>query len=208
MQRNNRTRRARTPRSNNRRNTSLSSVVKGQKLEVNADPTSFVGVPWYPLSVNHNGERAQGSSFAVSPSYIYTLMQAQLGITQKPEMISLRLLEVRLWNVSGDTIVLEPLDLTLVGKNDFTTHLIDYPGRNQWARVGYKWPSSQQQVLFSGTDTNPLFKVRCQGIANATQPSHYVLRVNLLWTFRVDTDPAFAAPSVECLPLASDEDED
>lgn len=82
------------------------------------------------------------------------------------------------------------LDLTIgLGANDFLAQFEDIPGRNQWARVGYLYPTSQNLVIFSGNDTETLVTV------TADNGSTICVRFHVLWRFRFGTLPNRTTPS-------------
>jgi len=168
-----------------------SSIVKGKRINVPADPPQYHAIPWNSLVVNVEITRSFDSTFTFSPSDIYGLMKAQTGMTDGDAFVSLRLMEIRAWDVAGNGIGLEPSDLTFTNVNDFTTHLVDYPGRNQWARVGYRWPASQQQIIFSGNDTSKVARVSFKKILYNVADTRTVVRFHILWCFRVDVGPTY-----------------
>lgn len=169
----------------NRRITSVQNSVKGQSLRLSPDPPAFAQIPWHPITLSDNVTfAALINTKSYTATSICNIFKAQTGCTQANDKLSFRLLQSSVWELSGKKVTLEILDLTLgLGANDFLAQLEDVPGRNQWARVGYKYPVSQNLVAFSGNDTEPVV------VVTADNGSTICARFHVLWRFRYGTLP-------------------
>lgn len=169
----------------NQRLTQVRNDLKGQRLRLSPDPPSFTQIPWHPIVLSDNITFiVTANTKNYTASSISNIFKAQTGCKQPNDELSFRLLRVSVWELSGKKVTLEVLDLTVgLGANDFLAQLEDIPGRNQWARVGYSYPASQNLVIFSGNDTETLVTV------TADNGSTICVRFHVLWRFRFGTLP-------------------
>lgn len=169
----------------NRRITNLRRDVSGRKLNLSADPPSFIQIPWQPITLSDNPVlNATVNTKNYTASNICDIFKSQTGCSQLNGQLSFRLFQASVWERSGKKITLECYDLTLgLGANDYLLQAEDIPGRNQWARVGYRYPTSQNLVIFSGNDTETLVSVTSE--LGAT----LCVRFHVLWRFRFGTLP-------------------
>lgn len=169
----------------NRRVTILRQDVKGQHLRLSPDPPSFTQIPWQPITLSDSpvlGLLVNTKNYTAAD--ICNIFKAQTGCSQANTGLSFRLFQVSVWELSGKKVTLEVYDLTLgLGANDYLAQLEDIPGRNQWARVGYKYPTSQNLVIFSGNDAETLLQVTSENGAS------FAVRFHVLWRFRFGTIP-------------------
>lgn len=174
----------------NQRLTQVRNNLKGQHLTLSPDPPSFTQIPWHPIVLSDNVSFiATVNTKNYTATSIANIFKAQTGCKQPNEELSFRLVRVSVWELSGKKITLEVLDLTIgLGANDFLAQLEDIPGRNQWARVGYLYPTSQNLVIFSGNDTETLVTV------TADNGSTICVRFHVLWRFRFGTLPNRTTP--------------
>lgn len=162
----------------------LRASVKGHSLTLPADPPKFTQIPWNTIILNDEPTLGKDKNQRVySASTIFDIFKAQTGLQPSGD-ISFRLIRVSTWNLSGNPINLEVLDLTIgFGSADYLVQLEDTPGRNRWARIGYELPESQRLVSFNSKDTEPCFSVGC------TAGDKIQVRIKVLWKSRVNTIP-------------------
>lgn len=168
----------------------LRNEIKGTRLRLSADPPHFAQIPWHAITVNDSPKlNATTNSKNYTATTIANVFKAQTGCSQATDTLSFRLLSVSVWETTGKKITLEVNDLTIgLGANDYLVQLEDQPGRNHWARVGYRYPTSQNLVIFSGSDTESLVQITTDLGANL------IVRFHLLWRFRYNTLPNISVP--------------
>jgi len=189
MNRNRRQLRRRTQaRRLNQRITSVRNDIKGRSLRLTPDPPAFHQIPWAPITLSDNVTLLPTvNTKSYTASSIANIFKAQTGCENANDKLSFRLVQVSVWELSGKKITLEVIDLTIgLGSNDFLAQLEDIPGRNQWARVGFKYPTSQNLVVFAGNDTETLV------VITADNGSTLCVRFHCLWRFRYGTLPNLA----------------
>lgn len=154
-------------------------------MRLSPDPPSFAQIPWHPITLSDNVTlTALQNSKNYTATSLGNIFKAQTGSTQANETLSFRLMQVSVWELSGKKITLGVYDLTIgLGANDYLAQLEDVPGRNQWARVGFKYPVSQNLVVFSGNDLETLVTI------TADNSSLLCVRFHVLWRFRYGTLP-------------------
>lgn len=169
----------------NKRITNLRRDVSGRKLNLSADPPSFIQIPWQPITLSDNPAlNATVNTKSYTASSICDVFKSQTGCSQVNGQLSFRLFQVSVWERSGKKVTLECYDLTLgLGANDYLIQTEDIPGRNQWARVGYRYPTSQSLVIFSGNDTETLVTI------TSDLGALLCVRFHVLWRFRFGTLP-------------------
>lgn len=169
----------------NRRVTRVRQDIKGQHLTLSPDPPSFTQIPWHPIVLSDNVSLlATVNTKSYTATSLANIFKAQTGCTQANDKLSFRLMQVSVWELTGKKVTLEILDLTIgLGANDFLAQIEDVPGRNQWARAGYKYPVSQNLVAFSGNDTETIV------VITADNGSTICVRFHVLWRFRYGTIP-------------------
>jgi len=114
----------------------------GSKFRPPADPPSLVVSPWNNIVAELGFTAAQAPSPAP-----YLLTSEKIGEAIKDQVallptvtLEMRIFDIRVWNVSGGGVTLQVLDLQNVGAAAvYERTLFDFPGRNHWARVGWRW---------------------------------------------------------------------
>lgn len=130
---------------------------------------------------NH-GTAVQRSTGDWTPNIndIANILRDQNGLFTKDTTdripISIRLLSVQFWYF--DSLLPQPFQVLIRNLVNFgeLARLQDFPARNQWGRVGYEWPASQQFVQHDHSDTtsSPL-KI------DVTSSAAWLLHVKVLW---------------------------
>lgn len=168
----------------------LRNELKGTRLRLSADPPHFAQIPWHAITVSDTPTLlVTVNTKSYTAATLCNVFKAQTGCTQDNDKLSFRLLSVSVWETSGKPITLEVLDLTIgLGANDYLVQLEDQPGRNHWARVGYRYPTSQNLVAFSGNDTETIVQI------TSTNGASLIVRFHVLWRFRYDTLPNAPSP--------------
>lgn len=137
-----------------RRYKQLKSKSKGNKFltkrRMPNDPPGFNQIPWWRVTVSDEIVVSQTKQYTGED--IYGLIQAQTGLISTNDW-SYRITVARGWNLSGGPINLEAYDLLKTGgTDDYLCQKEDQPGRNHWAKVGFKWPAAQRKAIFTNSD--------------------------------------------------------
>lgn len=178
-----------------RRVTRLARESRGVVVKCPPDPPRYTQIPWNSIVLNDQPKIAANKRKNYIGSDFYEMLRMQTGLNipkqddtnQAGNRISFRLQQVRIWNISGGDVNLQVYDLTIgLGNDDYLVQVEDLPGRNQWARVGYVYPISQQMVVFSGHDKETILTFA------STSNSTCVVQLHLLWKSRSDTLPNLA----------------
>jgi hypothetical protein len=107
-----------------------------------------------------NWTTVAGTAASVRPTDLAVATRAQVGIAPN-QAIEMRVQSVCTWNLTGNAVAQRAFDLkppsTTV--NDPLSVLVDRPGRNRWARVGYSFSSTQRMNCLQSTDaTTTIFQ--------------------------------------------------
>lgn len=163
----------------------LQRAQNGFKLVLSPDPPAFTQIPWNSITLDDTVTLGAAiNSKVYTASTLCNVLKAQTGLSQPNAQISLRITEVNVWEVSGKPLTLEVIDLTVgFGSVDYLVQLEDVAGRNQWARVGYRYPESQNKVILSGDDSESIIQV------NTGLAASLVSRFKIMWKVRINTLP-------------------
>jgi len=168
----------------------------GTRFTPAADPTAIVGIPWWQLVIKTT-VKVGGSVVVYDNEALVSDFQKQTGmdISIATNEVCFRITSVSIWETTGKSVGLYPYDWNATGgKTDVLANLVDTPGRNQWARIGYKWPASfQTQVLDTSGGEHPTnlfaFDARDPLVSNATAPGNVVIHIHVLFKRRVLSRP-------------------
>lgn len=165
--------------------------LNGQVLRPSADPKSVVDQPWYSLvEVFESTEGTGGENFLTMQGLIQAVSDTMSIPTTS---LHVRVEEVRVWDISGAGLRVDFYNLTRDTAGAFTRTVSDEPGRNHWARVGYRWSKADRNAVFrEGSST----RIVAQEAAPGQQ---VVVHVHLLWRSRTDTEKR-RRPALECRP--------
>lgn len=123
------------------------------------------------------------------PATIADLIKSQIAL---PSTLGLefRVLHVNVWSLDATSggvgfRAWDTLSSTSGGLGNPLTVLTDFPGKNRWAKVGYTFPSTQQNNVFPSAASSPnLFDVEAEIV-----DSSLLVRVSLLWRPSSDVSP-------------------
>lgn len=154
----------------------------GSQIRPASFPPSVVSSPWNNI-VCEMGWTAAASG-AVTP-YDVTVSKLITGIrdqTSLPNSVSLeiRIFSVRIWNLSGGTIIVQFRDLQLDPAGAYEKTIVSFPARNQWARCGFAWSTSDRSVVFSDVTGGPGSRIICTGkVAAASERA--IIHCHCVW---------------------------
>jgi len=182
-------RRGRTPRTPRRRQPTTRTTRRQRKIEHSGSsirpssfPPSVVSSPWNNIVCEMGWTAA--STGAVSP-YNVTVSKLITGIrdqTSLPNSVSLeiRIFSVRIWNISGGTLIAQFRDLQLDPAGAYEKTIVSFPARNQWARLGFVWSTSDRSVVFSDVTGGPGDRIIVTGkVAAASERA--ILHCQCVW---------------------------
>jgi len=149
--------------------------------------------PWYPLTI-----AIQNPATSLSLQQIQNAIVVQLGFGASTTSLNVRLRKLMLWGPIPVTNV--PL-VALVRDTfyDFPTgsvtdgvleQITDFGDQVNRAKLGWEWPSAQQQKSLTAATTSTALIANFSGLGNGS-----VLYVDLLWRVLTNTPSAFALPS-------------
>lgn len=126
-----------------------------------ADPPTIVQRPWNNLTIRHETAAAAGGIEAVNPGDVKFFLEQQLAgvAVQSVLKYDFKIRSVRLWGaVEGDTRLWGDFyDLAGTG-DDPLCQPTDFPGKNQRARIGYRWPLSSQNIVMGSDETKDILR--------------------------------------------------
>lgn len=171
-----------------------SGSLNGSELRTKPDIPSLRLTPWYQATVLLG---STGDTIA-TVNAIWTALAAQqnLGTYDSSSIFSpitgyMRITKIRVWNVSGGLVkltVYNILDNATTSSGGVQKSLVDYPGRNHYAKVGYLWPQSQRTISSDTAQTNPVFTV---DLSDTTES--WIGYVDVMW--RGISETAGSAPT-------------
>lgn len=145
-------------------------------------PPPITQAPWYNLVCTQQVTTPKDSPYELTYeiSAIWTAAQLQLGFGDAKVLAELRFRRVEVWQVSDSSsagVALFVYDVSDVTPNTrLFARVEDHCAKNQWARCGYEWPRSIQNITCESASTAPVFAVR----SSQASQSIYT-RVTLLW---------------------------
>jgi len=160
------------------------------RFSVPADPFTYNERPWnsqiVELKVKPTAENPQ-INYTVK-DLLKSTMAAFSGIVKETEL-EVRLFSIRVWNLTGGSIFLQPFQFTTqdTPQSGGMRSLVDYPGRNKWARVGFHWPPQQTNiVLETPTSAEVLYTI------GSTSPNTELLvYMQIKWRFNTASLPNY-----------------
>lgn len=188
-----RSRTKRRPRQSSRRTRvppSVKTALHGRKISPSADPRSTLKSPWNSLTLSFKVvQETANVPINFIPSAIANLIKEQLAL---PTTLGLefRIFHVNVWSLDSTSggvgfRAWDTYSSTSGGLGNPLTVLIDFPGKNRWAKVGYTYPSTQQNNVFPSAAASPnLFDVEAEIVG-----SSLLIRVSLLWRPSSDLSP-------------------
>jgi len=130
---------------------------------------------WHPAVVV---QRASGDA-ELSINDICNILRDQHGLfatdTTNRIPITVRLVSMSFWIF--DTVLPQSYQILVRNLSDFTetARLTEFPARNQWGRIGFEWPVSQQTIQHDHTATVKPVKI------DVTSSASWLLQVSVLW---------------------------
>jgi len=210
------------PKVNNQRRQRRRSSLKRLRLELNGGE---IGVPSDPKSVSERSWNTAHYIFDASTSVGGGLLSLQLLHIHINNMLGIslgnrvnfeyRLREFRIWNVTpnevGSTLKLSGVEMSVydpLTTTSFTdVHVLhsrtDYPGKNTWAKAGYRYPKHvQNHVLAGSTEADRDIPLLFFEPTDPTATEYFTIRFDFLWRPAHFIDLA-AAKVIEPIPRTS-----
>jgi hypothetical protein len=163
-----------------RNNQILSTALNGRAITPRADPSSIVQLPWNNLTLTFSAS----SSAALTVSNVLSALQV---IFTSESKYQIQIKSARLWETTGVPIAcaFNSLDASNPGT---LKHQDDFQARNQWARVGYIWPRSHQNLILNNSSAAELPVLQVTAGSNAV----IVLHLEITWKPIVTPGPTSA----------------
>lgn len=182
--------------------------INGRQLRPSPDPPANVLQPWNHATLNIGFQTTANEIYDLDVLTVYSRMVTQLGLapsTGTGQKYEFRMQEVKIWNLSGSSVVLNVCDLIHPQSKASTraiTTIRDAAGRNQWARVGYVWPRSHQAVTFIAPPTpgSDLDNYVLAYLTETADGTSFTIHFNILWR------AVPFIPSLERKPIMEDSD--
>lgn len=146
----------------------------GIQLKPSADPSSVIANPWNQVVVTLTTNLTTPLwTFTYLLSTIHAQLLTQLALTGITSGIMYRFRMVKVWEISGESFVMTPFNLASPN-SWYTATCEDVPGRNRWAKTGFIWPASDQNIVFeSGTDAaRQIFRLTGNNTATLITHTH------------------------------------
>lgn len=106
--------------------------------------------PWFRVTLSFEDDQ-DDSLNCFTAIAIYKALDYQLNMSRTGKYFVLRIHRVRVWNVTGGPVFLQPCQLvdthTCGSVVQPLKSIEDYPGRNAWAYAQYSWPRFQQELM-------------------------------------------------------------
>lgn len=128
----------------------------GKELKISPLPSQICWVPWNQAVIVLRGT---GDKLWTSLG-ISNVAREQLGLytgttTKSFINIQLRYRSVRVWaRTAASELILNTYDLHSEGSGDILKSQYNISGAAQYARLGYEWPASQQNISYESTSSN------------------------------------------------------
>jgi len=151
----------------------MSRRERGVKFTPNADPPSIIRNPWNNYTLSMGGTKDTKISIALISTAMKDAWGFDLATSQK---LIYRFFSVRIWCITA-TRPIKASFFSLVGEAARDVQS-DFPTRLNFARIGYRWPVSMQQVVF-GTgvlNDDEIFTVDVSSDAN------WIAYLQLCWS--------------------------
>lgn len=163
-----------------RRNTThrdIRSLIRGTEISVPPRPPPLQIAHWHPATLIH----VASGDVSLTINDIANELRDQHGLfatgTTNRIPITMRLLAFQFWQTPA-ALSVSQFQVIVRNLDNFAdmVRLTDMPAFNQWARVGYRWPSSQQQYQHNHDDTtNSPLQI---DMADSTK---WILYISILW---------------------------
>lgn len=162
-----------------RRGPSLKSILRahenGRKLRVGQNPPPVVDTPWNSLVLQFSGD----GDTTVTAKKLFPLLTNQAGFTGASGLgIDIRIQSVRVWSlVAGQPVRLScfGFDNTSSSTGGALCVLDDWPGRLSYAAVGYEFPSSVQNIVYSEDSASKICTI------DLGAKNNFLAYFNVLW---------------------------
>jgi hypothetical protein len=153
--------------------------LSGGMVRVGADPPTIIQRPWNNLTIRYEGTTP---IVAINPVDVKLLLEQQLAGVSAATVLEydFKFRSARLWGaVEGDTRLWGDFyDLAGTG-DDPLCQPTDFPGRNQRARIGYRWPLSSQNIVMSSTEMKDILRGNFE-----------VMYLTITWRLKFEAPPA------------------
>lgn len=170
----------------------------GRTYTPKRNPPIIVDVPWNQVIVSEYS--TSGTSATTSTSFnsysVYLLLTSQLGLQSFAPSLEFRFIRIEMWNMATSansvaSLVMDvyPLQTKASGEVGAIARVEDAPGRQQWAAVGYEWPSSHQNYVFQIAGAQPSTDPTIVRYFTDLPSSAVLLRFHLLWRPTVALPP-------------------
>lgn len=167
----------------------LKTQMNGQVVSPSPDPPTVNLAPWNQIVVRSTFTIPATGRYVFDVTSAINALRGQLNACAT-EVFEFRSLRISAWELSQKSIDLAPLSLIAVNvsgtpANKPLVEMHDTPGENHHAKLGYIWPKSHQDVVFSSDDTaSPLFEFYVLG------GSEMEFHLQILWRIkRPDVTP-------------------
>lgn len=152
--------------------------LNGKVIRPSADPKSVVDIPWNNATIVFESTEGGGGENILDPDGLIAAVSDTVGVPAANLLV--RVQEARVWDVSGLGLRVDFFNLS--NGAVFTRTVSDEPGRNQWARVGFIWPKSDQNFALQDGIHHPILA------QEAAPTNQVVLHITLLWRNKGDTE--------------------
>lgn len=163
------TRRSRLPPRPMRNNQILRTALNGRAITPRADPSSIVQLPWNNLTLTFSAN----SSASLTVANVLTALQS---IYPSDANYQIQIKSARLWETTGVPLACAFFSLDNSNPGELK-HQDDFQARNQWARVGYIWPRSHQNLTLNFSSSAELQILQ----VNSSSSAAIVLHLEITW---------------------------
>lgn len=151
----------------------LKTALDGRQITPSSDPSTIVETPWNSITLTFDTAVPEASKINLTLAEVDQALRAIYpSSTTTGPAYSYRIRSARLWELTGASFSADFHSLeTPIG---VISNQSDTAGRNQWARIGYIWPRSHQNIVLLNTAT-PLIDVVVPTAADV------LLHIDILW---------------------------
>lgn len=147
----------------------------GRRLRVPPNPPSVVETPWNSIILQFTGNGDK----TLTGKKIVSVLQAQTGFTNAVTVgYDMKVRSIRVWSLAAG----HPIRASFFGFDNTATAdggalavLDDYPSPITWAAVGYEFPVSAQNVVYSEDSTAKFCSIDIGG------NNGWLAYIDLLW---------------------------
>lgn len=153
--------------------------LRGRKFKPPTQPPEITPQPFNALTIFHVGKGDSGK-YEFTPSDLAKQVIQQINpsklFTFPETALELRVLKVRVWNMTGKTLHLVAYDYLSNATSQASLQIvIDMGSPNTYPAVGYEWPTTHQQTVLNSTITKKLFTVV------GGEKADVVMYISVLW---------------------------